>query len=824
MLYAAIELDRRTGGVWRSSDRGSTWSKQSETVSGGTGPHYYQELYACPHHFDRIYLADVRMQVSHDGGKNFVRMQERDKHSDNHALAFRKDDPDWLLAGCDGGLYESFDGAQNWRFLANLPVTQFYKIALDDTEPFYNVYGGTQDNSTEGGPVRTDNLAGIRNSDWRVVLDWDGHQPATEPGNPDILYAERQEGFLSRVDLTTGEIVDIQPQPEAGADYERFNWDAPILVSPHQKTRLYFASHRVFRSDNRGDSWRAVSPDLTRNEERFALPIMGSTQSWDEAWDVLAMSNYNTITSLAESPLQEGLLYVGTDDGLIQVSEDGGDSWRKLEVAALGNVPARAFVNDIRADLHDADTVYVALDNHKEGDFAPYLFVSRDRGRSWQSIGGSLPTGGWVWRLVQDHVDRDLLFAGTERGVYFSPNGGERWTRLVGGMPTISIRDLKIHRRDNDLVCASFGRGIFVLDDIDVLRHVDDEQLAAAAALFPVRKTWWYFPRSIFGFEPGKGAQGAAMYAAPNPPFGAVFTYWLRDDLQTRQQARAAEERAAGSAGATARFPGWDRVETERREQAPRIWLTVRDAAGAVVRRIVGPTKRGFHRVAWDLRHPTPNAITMQKPAAPDFGLPPRGMMAAPGRYTVTMSSEQHGEVTQLGEPQPFDVVPLRKGALAGAEPAAVAAFWREYEAAVRNHTAMQVQLAGLLAKTERMRDVIANARAAAGNLDADVHAERERLLDLDRELNGDGARKAPGEKHAPTIESRLSSVSRGVGHSTYGPTATHREQLAIAKQAIAALRQQLDDRTAALTELVRRLVAMGAPWLEGEPLPPIGR
>jgi hypothetical protein len=269
VIYAAIELDRRTGGVYKSTDRGASWTKQSDAVSGATGPHYYQELYACPHNFDKLYLVDVRMQVSEDGGKTFNRMKEEFKHSDNHSLTFLKDDPNYLLVGTDGGIYETFDGTENWRYIPNLPITQFYKLAVDDAEPFYNIYGGTQDNNTQGGPSRTDDVRGIANSDWEVVLFADGHQPATEPGNPDIVYAEWQQGNLVRVDRTTGEFVYIQPQPEEGEVYERFNWDAPILVSPHKPTRIYFASQRVWKSENRGDSWTAISGDLTKNENRI---------------------------------------------------------------------------------------------------------------------------------------------------------------------------------------------------------------------------------------------------------------------------------------------------------------------------------------------------------------------------------------------------------------------------------------------------------------------------------------------------------------------------------------------------------------------------
>ncbi len=281
VIYAAIELERRTGGVWRSTDRGASWEKRSEAVAGGTGPHYYQELYASPHAFDRIYLADVRMQVSNDGGKTFEAVPSDNKHGDDHALAFRPDDPEYLLMGSDGGVYESHDLGKSWRFIDNLPVTQFYKVAVDDAEPFYTVYGGTQDNNTQGGPSRTDNVNGIRNSDWFITLFADGHQPATEPGNPDIMYSEWQQGNLVRIDRSTGEKVHVQPQPEPGEPPQRFNWDAPILVSPHSPTRLYYAAQYVYRSDNRGDSWEKVSGDLTRDQNRMLLPLMGRQWGWN---------------------------------------------------------------------------------------------------------------------------------------------------------------------------------------------------------------------------------------------------------------------------------------------------------------------------------------------------------------------------------------------------------------------------------------------------------------------------------------------------------------------------------------------------------------
>ncbi len=820
VVYAAIELERRTGGVFRSTDRGATWEKRSDVVSGGTGPHYYQELYASPHRFDRIYLADVRMQVSDDGGRTFTRLPEEHKHSDNHALAFKASDPDYLLIGTDGGLYESFDHGAHWRYFANLPLTQYYKIALDDTAPFYHVYGGTQDNATQRGPVRTDNLHGIRNADWRMVLDWDGHQPATEPGNPDIVYAERQQGILSRVDVRTGEVVDIQPQAEAGAGAERFNWDAPILISPHQPTRVYFASQRVWRSDDRGDSWTAVSGDLTRGLERIAQPIMGGTQSWDNAWDLSAMSAFGTITSLAESPLAEGLLYAGTDDGKLSVSENGGTDWRAIDVDTLPGVPAAAFVNDIKADLFDADTVYVALDHHKSGDFSPHLVRSRDRGRSWQSMRGDLPERTLVWRVVQDHVAPGLLFAATEFGLYVTVDGGTRWTPLRGGVPTIAFRDLAIHRRDDDLVAASFGRGIFVLDDLTPLRHVSDAQLARAATLFPVRDAWWYVPRPILGFASGVGDQGASHFAAPNPPFGAVFTVHLGEDMPPLDEARRERETAARAQGEPVAFPGWDAVERERRAVPPRTLLVVRDADGQVVRRLPGPAEKGFHRIAWDLRMPTPHALLRVEPPPPLWGDPPRGLLAAPGSYTVSLYRDHDSALEPLSAPQAFDVVPLRGGSLPGASPDAVASFWRRYEAAVRTHGALSQELAQMLVTIERMRTALQHSSAPPGPLDARWHAARGALQELDRQLYGHRARQQPGAVDTPTPGDRLASLARGIDRSTYGPTTTHRRSMEIVEQALGEIRAAFDGARAEVQELGRALQAAGAPWVEGTALP----
>lgn len=816
VLYAAIELNQRMGAVYRSSNRGSSWEKRSDTISGGTGPHYYQELVASPHAFDRIYLMDVRIQISDDGGSNFRVMDEVHKHSDNHALVFRDDDPDYLLAGTDGGLYESFDLAQNWRYVSNLPITQFYKIAVDDAEPFYQVYGGTQDNNTQGAPSRTDTLHGVQNSDWEVVLFADGHQPATEPGNPDIMYAEWQQGNLVRVDRTTGELVYIQPQPEAGEPAERFNWDAPILVSAHDPKRIYFGSQRVWRSDDRGDSWRAISGDLTRNQERITLEVMDREWSWDAPWDMLAMSTYNTVTSLAESPITDGILYAGTDDGFIQVSSNGGESWTSTPVGDLPGVPNTAFVNDIKADLYDADTVYVALDNHKYGDFTPYLLKSTNRGRSWSSIASNLPERHLVWRLVQDHVKPELLFLGTEFGIFFSINSGGDWVQLTGDVPTISFRDLAIQRREDDLVGGSFGRGIWILDDYSPLRDVSESQLEAEATLFDTRKALWYIQRGTLGFG-AKGSQGESLYTAPNPPYGAVFTYYLADGYKTAKQVRTESEKDLIKEGENVPFPGWDAVEAERRQTSPTMVLTVRDTDGNVVRRLEGPANKGFHRIAWDLRYPATDAIG----GGGGFFGPPQGHLVAPGSYTVELAKQIDGEITQLASARPFDVERMRNGALAGAAPEATVDFWAQLGAMQGKLGAASLVLENSREKLGNLKTALSRSEAAPGDLDTQIHQLEQQLFAIEEQLNGNQSKGQVGEKTAPTVGSRLGVAAIGTSFSTYGPTPTHRRSLEIAEQEFAGISDQLKTISEQrIPALERQLKALGAPWTPGSPLP----
>lgn len=808
VIYAAIELDRKKGGVFMSSNRGESWSKQSDAVSGGTGPHYYQEIIASPHHEGTLYFMNNSALVSKDHGKTFNRMSRTNQHSDSHAVVFKASDPNYLLFGTDGGLYESFDLTKSWKYIRNLPVTQYFKIAVDDAKPFYNIYGGTQDNGSHGGPSQTKSSDGIASADWWKTLGADGAQTATEPGNPNISYGEFQQGVLWRVDKATNESVYIQPQAQEGDPYERFNWDAPILVSAHNPKRLYFASQRVWKSENRGDDWIPISKDLTLNQDRITLPIYGKQQSWDNAWDIAAMSNYNTITSLAESPKQEGLLYAGTDDGIIQVTENGGESWRKFSLKNIKGVPSIPFVNDVRADLFDANVVYAALDNHKYGDYKPYIIKSNDKGKTWTLINGNLPNKLLIWRLVQDHVKKDLLFAATEFGIYFTYNGGTNWIKLKGGVPTISFRDITIQRRENDLVAGSFGRGIFILDDITPLRNFNASMLSSEATLFSIKPAYWYKQSNRVG------SQGDGEWIAKNPPFGANFTYYLPEKLKSIKDIRKSKEKKNNTD-----FPGWEALEEETNQDGPAIFLVINDANGNVVNRVKGTNKKGFNRVNWRLNYPNKSGERLTAPRQRQNFFGGGGIMATPGNYTVTLVKRVDGKTTILQGSKKFKVVPMYDGTLKRKSFDEMNAFRKEVFSFQQDLTATNLMMSNSLKLIDAMKRAADKAANPGNDLMQKINDTRITLLGIEKSLRGDKVKGEIGERSNPT-PNNANRIGRMALSNTYGPTGNHKASFNRAKKQLSGIKSQLNNViNNVFPNLEQGLKNAGAPWIEGQGL-----
>jgi len=818
VIYATIEEANRTGGFWRSDDGGESWEKKNDYLSGGTGPHYYQELFASPHFEGYVYQMDATLNMTMNGGDDFIPLPHEGKHGDHHALAFRADDENYLLIGTDGGVYESFDLGKTWRFVDNLPVTQFYKVAVDYDEPFYNIYGGTQDNNSQGGPSRTMTNAGIRNSDWFITLFADGHQSAVDPNNPDIIYAEWQEGNLTRFDRRTGETVYIKPQAGEGEPPDRSNWDSPILISPHDSKTLYFGTQRVWKSNDYGDTWNAISGDLTRNENRVRQPIMGRTWSYDAPWDLYAMSQFNTITSLSESPLVAGLVYAGTDDGLIQVTEDNGRTWRRID--KLPGVPDRFFVNDIKADLHDADTVYVVVDDHKSGDFSPYILKSDNRGRSWRSIAGNLPERHVLWRVVQDHVKPGLMFVGTEFGVFFTVNGGGSWTKLKGGVPNIPFRDLAIQRRENDLVGATFGRSFYVLDDYTPLRAVTEDMLKNGNVLFPVRPAPWYVPRRPLGCrgsENCRGSQGDSYFTAPNPDFGAVFTYYLAEGFKTAKDSRRAAEKEREKANANVTFPSWDTILHESREDAPAIVFTIKDGDGTIVRQVEGPVEPGFHRVAWDLRYPPLQPWAPVEPGQEEEGDGERGVLAVPGRYAVEWHARVDGAMMPLGGGQAFDVDSIRPDpTLPGTTQPQRVVFEQQADELIRASSGSLQAIAEVVAELDAVKATLVRA-TTDGSLYELANSIQQRLKSAADRLSGNETRGFYNDLDAVPVQNRLWHARFEASSGAYGPTPEQQESLRIARavyaEVVADLRQLVDVEYAGLKEAMDEA---RVPWTPG--------
>jgi hypothetical protein len=607
--------------------------------------------------------------------------------------------------------------------------------------------------------------------------------------------------------MKTGEVIDIQPQPGANEDYERFNWDAPILVSPHVPSTIFFASHRVWMSENRGDSWTAISGDLTKNQERITLPIMGKQQSWDSPWDIGAMSDYNTITSLAQSPVKKEVLYAGTDDGLLQVTVDFGKNWRKIDVGSMG-VPATAFINDVKADLYDESTVYVALDNHKYGDYKPYLVKSIDKGATWTSLTNGLSSKNLVWRVVQDHVKKELMFAATEFGIYFTVDGGKAWTELAGGVPTISFRDLAIQRRENDLVGASFGRGFFILDDYTALRNVSSAQISQPATLFAPRKAWWYVPRSAVDFDDIRGSQGSQLYVAPNPDFGAVFTYYLKDEYMSEAKLRMEREK---SISGDISFGGWDAMAAEKNEEGPFVFLEIKNKNGDVVNRVLATNKKGFNRVAWNLRVASKDVMRLNG----GYG-DADGLMVAPGTYTAQLHSFIKGKITPLADAVSVDVVPMYEGTLDGAPNDEVASFWRAYESLSQEVSKFEIQLGN----TEKTVDKLlwAGSRTNVSHeVITRIAALKDDVFGIKEQVSGNAAKNEIGERNRPTIGDRLFAVNRGITLSTYGPTPTHRQSMTIIVDQLKSLNKSLDTLNVRIADLAKIVKDAGGPWIEGQ-------
>ncbi len=813
VVYATIEAADGKGGIFRSEDKGATWEKRNEFDAGAM---YYGRIVADPKNADRIFVMSVRLRESLDGGKTLKRVEEKNHHGDNHALWIDPDNTKHWLLGSDGGMYETYDDAKSWEFKANLPTVQFYDVAVDNAVPFYNVCGGTQDNFSWCGPSRTRNVNGIMNSDWYVTTGGDGFHSQVDPVDANTVYSESQYGVLVRYDKPTGQELVLQPLEGKGEPPMRWNWDSPLIISSHSHTRLYFAANKLFRSDDRGDTWKAISGDLTRQINRNALPVMGKVWGPDAVAKNTSTSFYGNIVALSESSKKEGLIYVGTDDGLIQVTSDGGQTWTKYE--KFPGVPEMTYVSRLAASQHDVNTVYAAFDDHKNEDFKPYLLKSTDAGKTWSSIAGDLPENGPVLALAEDPVNANLLFAGTEYGAFFTADGGAHWLRLKGGLPTIAVRDMVIQARESDLVIATFGRGFYVLDDIAPLRQIKAESLEQASLMLPVKDAPLYIERHPLG-EPKKGFQGDAFYRADNPAYGTVFTAYLKEKIKTKKEKRQDAEKEAAKKQQTLPYPSTDELRAEAEEKKPELYFAIYDESGAPIRRVEGGTDSGFQRVAWDLRYAAPT-VREHSAEAEEEGYPPAsamGPLVMPGNYSVRMFQERDGVVTELAGAQPFKVEAEGGSAMDPADRALQGEFQRKVARLYRAVWGAERSADEVEARLKSIRASLHEVPAVEKQLGAVADSIEQRDRDIQRALTGDRVLQRQNEPAPSSIDDRVSIIMEGERFSLAKPTQTHIDNYNIAAAEFAGQLEKLRLLVESdLSKLEKDMETAGAPWTPG--------
>jgi photosystem II stability/assembly factor-like uncharacterized protein len=711
ILYALVEAKKSA--LLRSADGGRTWKTVNDRYDINPRPFYFCDIRVDPQLPDRVYTLDYDVRVSEDGGRSFNKLIDgRTIHGDFQAMWIDPNRPEHLAVGSDGGVGISHDRGKNTRFVANLPVGQFYHVAVDQQQP-YNVYGGLQDNGAWRGPSAVWQEGGIRNPFWINVAGGDGFETLPDLGDPHLIYSLSQGGYLVRYDERTGQFRDLKPAPpQVPEDHPsigklRFNWNTGLAADPFHPGTLYLGSQFVHKSTDRGETWTVISPDLTTNNPAW--------QKQDESGgltpDVSGAEGFTTILTIAPSPLQDGVIWIGTDDGRVHVTRDGGKSWTSVEKNVPG-VPANTWVPAICPSKHDPAVAFAVFDNHRRADLTPYVYRTDDWGKTWKRLAGPDDVRGYALAIEQDPVDRDLLFLGTEFGLWMSLDGGGHWLPWRHGVPTVSVMDLAIHPREQDLVIATHGRSLYILDDIRPLRSITEKTLAEPIHLFDIADAQQHALRpQDSGFS-----LGYTEFRGENRPYGAILTYSLNQpglplpdaekERERKEKERAEERRktaAAAQPPAGEEKPALGPKEEDKKddEKAPQVEIRIADAQGKLVRRFHQPATLGVNRAVWSLHRDDTKQFPDDKPAKED----PEGPEVPPGTYTVTV---------KLGDQEAKSTVRV----LADPRSTNTAADWQAREAAV--------------ARTEQLRNTLAEA------------VERIRATRADIDLVLDKAKKAP--------------------------------------------------------------------------------
>ncbi len=816
VVYAIIEATEGKG-FYKSTDRGASWNKQSDWATAGN---YYQEIFCDPKNVDKVYSMDTWLQVTTDGGKTFKGLGEKNKHVDNHDIYVDPKNTNHMLVGCDGGLYESFDGAETWDYKANLPITQFYRVCTDNDKPFYNIYGGTQDNNSLGGPSRTKSATGIINADWYVTVGGDGFQSRVDPTEPNIVYSEWQYGGLVRFDRKSGEAVDIRPQEKPGEPAYRFNWDAPILISNFDNKRIYFAANKVFRSDDRGNTWKVISPDITRQVDRNKMPVMGKVWSMDAVAKNQSTSLYGNITSLAESPKNENIIYAGTDDGLIQITSDGGKTWTKspqVPSTTVGGITVGPLVNFIMASQYDENIAYAVLNNHRNGDFKPYLVKTSDKGKTWTSITGNLPVSGSAYSMAEDHLNKNLLFCGTEFGFYFSNDGGKNWIEIKNGLPeAICIKDIAIQKRENDIIIATFGRGFYVIDDYSLLQNIKKADLDKKAFIFPVKDGLVFNESTPYGHK-GKSFQGASLFNASNPPIGATITYYQKDSYKSLKDKRKDAEKDKVKANKDVFYPVADSIRLEDNEEAAYTLVIITDEQGNEVRKLKQDANKGMKKITWDGRLEVTGPVNFYTPN-PDnpYEGADAGPVAIPGKYFAQVVKVYNAQIEILSDKVGFNLVTLQNSTLPIPDQKEMMDFNRSLGEFRRVVMGSDAYIGNMSERLKYLKAGLQKGPSNSMTLMNDVKTIESQIKDISFIMHGDGSLAKREFETLPGLTGSLENMIGGTWGNSLGATTTYKEKLSEIKDKFKLVYAQISDASKKLNDLEAKAESMKLPATPG--------
>jgi len=674
IVYALVQHDK--GGIYRSEDKGETWHKMSDT---NPRPSYYSQIRIDPNNDLRIWVLGAAMYFSEDGGKTFSTRRVQKIHGDFHALWIDPADSNHIITGSDGGIHWSYDNGKSWDFLNTIAIGQFYEIGLDNEKP-YHICGGLQDNGSWCGPSATLSRDGIVNEDWTLIHGGDGFYAAIDNVDPNIVYTESQDGFLARRNLRTGQERSIKPEAKYGDPHYRFQWNSPVAVSFHDHKTIYYGGNYFFKSSDQGDTWTRLGNDLTTGADRNKMQIFGKTPDKKTLSRHDGVEEFPTITTISESPLTPNVLWTGTDDGNVEVTRDAGKTWTNVAPKFSG-VPKGTYVSRVVASKTSEGSALVTFDGHRSDDYSVYIFSTTDYGETWKLIRNGIPDSAGSVHVVREHPrNLNLLFAGTEFGLWISWDRGANWTAFKNNFPTVPVDDIELQATYNDLVIATHGRSIWIFDDLTPLEKMDSAVAFDDFTFFPPRNTnVWYINNR-------RWSAGQKMFIAKNPPAGAILNYYLKTAVpapEPKKEADAEKEKAEKAAATPAAQtatkkdePAPQQKETSPAEKATqpiqaadkeeekssekkeaRVKITVTDKDGKLVRELDGPAAAGVNRANWDLRYNSPAEPSPEQleaiAAGYDFG--PRGPFVEPGEYTIKINAgdkEATQKVTVEADPR----------------------------------------------------------------------------------------------------------------------------------------------------------------------------